>query len=91
MNTNINDIESRFTHDTVLYEDSELRALIEQLNSVHNLIIPPSHHKSVLYLKRNHFGLGRLRKNILDLKILSNNIKQTLRMQLVSYTKQQMV
>ena len=38
MNTNINDIESRFTHDTVLYEDSELRALIEQLNSVHNLI-----------------------------------------------------
>ena len=38
MNTNINDIESRFTHDTVLYEDSELRAFIEQLNSVHNLI-----------------------------------------------------
>ena len=38
MNTNINDIESRFTHDTVHYEDSELRALIEQLNSVHNLI-----------------------------------------------------
>ena len=38
MNTNINDIESRFTHDTVHYEDSELRALIEQLKSVHNLI-----------------------------------------------------
>ena len=58
MNTNINDIESRFTHDTVHYEDSELRALIEQLKSVHNLINSTIPSQVSALGQRNHFGLG---------------------------------
>ena len=38
MDTNINSITDRFTHDTILYDDSELNDLISQLKSVHNLI-----------------------------------------------------
>lgn len=38
MDTNINSIQDRFSHDTIRYDDGELKDLISQLKQVHDLI-----------------------------------------------------
>ena len=38
MDTNINSIQDRFSHDTIRYDDGELRNIISQLKTLHDLI-----------------------------------------------------
>ena len=38
MDTNINSIQDRFSHDTIRYDDGELRNIISQLKMLHDLI-----------------------------------------------------
>ena len=64
MDTNINSITDRFTHDTILYDDSELNDLISQLKSLHNLINSTIPAQSELCPKKNLSGLVKQRKSI---------------------------
>ena len=79
MDTNINSIQDRFSHDTIRYDDGELRNIISQLKTL-LLRLTPWH-------KRIRSGRVRLRSSIWDLRISLNSINQIFQKQLESFMR----
>lgn len=68
MDTNINSIQDRFSHDTIRYDDGGLNDLISQLKTIHDLINTtiPSQVKSLA--QKDSLWSGEAKEQYLGLK-----------------------
>lgn len=68
MDTNINSIQDRFSHDTIRYDDGGLNDLISQLKTLHDLINTtiPSQVKSLA--QKDSLWSGEAKEQYLGLK-----------------------
>ena len=86
MDTNINSIQDRFSHDTIRYDDGELRNIISQLKTLHDLINTTIPSQVNTLAQKDSLWSGETKEQYLGL-ISLNSINQIFQKQLESFMR----